>query len=350
MSLDNVAGSLGDVEQRPTFATPPSGTPSPPSTPLGTSPSNGTGLSLNRTRLGRLSELQDKRHNAASVAVDEEADAAVDADDLLIGRSGKKGSKLKQSSRKGGPAGTGSLPRQIISPFSTIAGDTSKEEHVEAEPVEQSPLYQTAATERPPPVADPVHSAPSEETERLKAPVTLANLRRENGASWFKMYEDLKKQERSARDAATAADSAAVAAIEAARRASEAALAAQRGFSPPPLPKGDDVEPPSKRANSPGFDDSPPKPGHIGAIGPYRRVYEYGARSSTSSQGDKEPIRSKSGPTPPGGENVTNSVPIHSGSRSIQVTYAPANGLKSALKVGSSDYAMNGQRERKISG
>ncbi|KAJ3217938.1 hypothetical protein HDU67_006966 [Dinochytrium kinnereticum] len=305
-------------------------TSSPSSTPPKTASSPWARISSNRNRLGRLAELQEKRlapGSGSALSDTESNDPLIDSDDLLMSRSGKKGAKIKTVSRKqsvnvaSSPSSSAFYsPKTSASQLPTLSADLP--ESGNEAPAVRQPEEPIIFAPTPVKVGSP--------SERPRSPLTLENLRRENGAPWFKMYEELRTQEKKAREAASAAEAAAVAATEAAKLASEAARIAERGFSPPPLPQND-TDPfeitslsSIRRPLSPAHENSPPRAGYLNAIGPYRKVYDYGARSNLSSSG-----------SPPTSKDQVTNIPIKivkgrdeaalsDSGRSIHVTFAPS--------------------------
>ncbi|KAJ3104138.1 hypothetical protein HDU97_009489 [Phlyctochytrium planicorne] len=332
-------------------------TPSPQSTPPKTSsPWSRIASSVNsRGRLGRLAELQEKRSAPSSqpsggALSDSDSGDQIDSEDLLMSRSGKKGVRIKSMSRKQSvnvsSSPSGFSPRTSSGLLASLSAADSDSDAGFENDVHENEVSKEARSE----IAKPVLLSPETERsppQRARSPLTVENLRRENGQSWFKMYEELKEQEKNARTAASAAQAAAAAATEAARLASEAARLAEQGFRPPPLPnEADGIDVPSiRRPLSPGVGNSPPRAGFLNAIGPYRKVYDYKspttAPASTLSISSSQAIRDQ-----------TQSGKINRGfdsePRSIHVTFATST--SSMANTSSRPIRVTSQRKVSTSG
>jgi hypothetical protein len=246
-----------------------------------------------RSRFGRLAQLEDK-----IISPSAESENVEDADDLLLNRVGRKGSKISTPSRKGSLQSNLAKTRDNMSSSphrgspieSMLAKSMNSSSPARAIPMiprgshtsspVTSPKQQSALSSTPPARA----MSPSE--------FKVTDMKADKGEAWFKKLAELQAKEKRAREAQTAAELAAAKAKEAAMLAAKAAEDAERVTHEDDF--GSSHQSHVQSSTSARLTSTSPNTtaGYLEPLGPYRRVYNFEQRGVA---GPSPPMGPRSG-------------------------------------------------------
>ncbi|KAJ3405241.1 hypothetical protein HDV05_006689, partial [Chytridiales sp. JEL 0842] len=228
-----------------------------------------------RSRIGILAQLAEKKGDVASE----------DAESLLLSRTGRNGFKIKEPTT---PNKRSSMHSENIRDAPSLSS-SPKHTSLSSSLPRTIPVVSRDRIKGDSPVASPSrgNSPAMSPPSRIMSPsgFTIKDLKGDKGEAWLKKVQELQAKEKRVRDAQIAADLAAAKAKEAAHFAVKLAEEEARGdgeSSSVFVVAASSIPETSKLLSlSPNS-----KPGHLDAIGPYRRVYDY----------EQKPVRRTSSP------------------------------------------------------